>query len=121
MRYEHRIYVVQKTRIKDAYTGGMTLGDKWAMFNTEETPELIEKISAYKPTNTYFYSDDGYTKVIEDCYGDPLIEIPLDDMIEILRDLFRDNIYSRYKPVLSYLETLQACKWANIVVLYYGY
>lgn len=121
MRYEHRIYVVQKTRIKDVYTGGMTLGDKWVMFNTEETPELIEKISAYKPTNTYFYSDDGYTKVTEDCYGNPLIEIPLDDMIEILRDLFRDNIYSRYKPVLSYLETLQACNWANIVVLYYGH
>lgn len=121
MGYEHRLYVVQKTGIKDVYLGGMTLGDKWAMFNTGKVPELIEKISAYNPTNTYFYSDDGYTKVTEDCYGNPLTEIPLDDMIEILRDLFRNNIYSMYKPVLSYLETLHADKWANIVVLYYGH
>ena len=121
MGYEHRLYVVQKTRIKDAYTGGMTLGDKWAVFNMGKVPELIEKISTYKPTNTYFYSDDGYTKVIEDCYSDPLTEIPLDDMIEILRDILHDDIYRRYRPMLSYLETLHAGKWANIAILHYGY
>lgn len=118
MGYESRLYVVDKTTIFD---GEMVYGQKVAMFDLCKVEAVSAQLTAYPETNVYFFADDGNTKVVNDNYGQPLTEIPLKDVINIIESAMKTDAYRRYKPCLELLKGFDESQWNNLVVLHYGH
>ena len=124
MGYESKLYVVEKASYDSPSDKGMRYCMVIAMFDLCKYYPLSQAISDYPTTDCYFYADDGDTKVLEDKYGDPLKEIPIEDVIEILEeDLYKGVNYRRIYPVLAALKSLKEHEeqWMNLAVLHYGY
>lgn len=123
MGYESKLYVVEKSdhRFPDEE---MRYCQVIAIFDLCKFYPLSSVINHYPKTECYFYADDGNTKVLEDMYGDPLREIPIEDVIDILEtELDSNNDYRRIYPTLAALKTLSHRKhqWGSLAVLHYGY
>ena len=87
MGYESKIYICEKSGIKD--NDGMTYVQVIAMFDMCKMGNLINVFD--RKTDCYFYADDGDTKVLEDKYGDALTEAEIEDFIYVLT-IGLDNI-----------------------------
>jgi len=117
MGYESKLYVVDKHHWK---WSNEPWGEVIAMFNLCKVPEL--NFSKYPPTDCYIYADDGNTEIREDNYGDPLKEIPIKDMIQMLEEAIKtEDYYRRYQPCLSLLKGFNLDDWGNLVILHYGH
>jgi hypothetical protein len=127
MGYESRLYVVKKGLFeKGIEINGsiqrMTYAEKIAEFNLCKVYAVSDKMRRYNTTDAYFYSDDGETEIVLDCYGEQLKEIPMNDAIKILEDaIVEDPDYRRYKPCLNLLKGFDQNQWGELVVLHYGY
>lgn len=121
MGYEHRIYVLRIIGGKTLCEDNMFYGMKLASFDLGKIPEMYDILGECRKTDIYFYADDGNTKVLEDRYGKPLTEIPLQRTINILEKISNENVYELCKPVLEYLRTLSDSNCSDIVILHYGY
>ena len=119
MGYERKLYVIEKGITKGLC--GKIYGMHVAAFEMGRVDEMVEMIKKYPYTNTFFFADDGNTEVTSDAYGEPLTEIPVKDMANIIRELSKQDVYRRYKPVLAFLDTIDESEWHNIVVLHYGH
>lgn len=119
MGYCSRIYVVKK--YNDWYRPIF-------IFNMDRVFELPDLIKDYPKAdvNRDLY-DDNENLITEDHYGEPLIEIPIDDLVYHLRYLkSRPSCCSNLRPVLEALETIihyrtPTSYWSNVVCLHYGY
>lgn len=121
MGYESRLYVVRKTGYF-GYNTNLRYAQKIAVFNLCKVPTVSEKMRKYKSTDAFVYADDGNTEITEDCYGEPLREIPLADAIKILEYAEQtEDYYWRYRPCIAFLKAIKECKQCDIVVLHYGY
>lgn len=124
MGYESKLYVVEKSSQFYPSDNGMRYCSVIAMFDLCKFYPLSTVISEYPTTDCYFYADDGNTQVLKDRYGDPLREIPIEDVIGIIESAIDDgSIYRRLYPTLAALEALahQQNQWKELVVLHYGY
>jgi len=122
MGYESKIYIVEKSSIKD--DDGMIYAQVISMFNMCKMGSLINVFE--KKTDCYFYADDGNTKVLKDCYGDLLTEAEIKDFIYVLEEAVDSGEnYRRIFPLLSTLKTIyeqqKDGKWKDIALLHYGY
>ena len=122
MGYESKIYIGEKSSIKD--NDGMTYVQIIAMFDMCKMGNLINVFD--RKTDCYFYADDGNTKVLEDRYGDALTEAEIEDFIYVLEEAVDSGEnYRRIFPLLSTLQTIyeqqKDGRWKNIVLLHYGY
>lgn len=122
MGYESKIYIGEKSSIKD--NDGMTYVQVIAMFDMCKMGNLINVFD--RKTDCYFYADDGNTKVLEDNYGDALTEAEIEDFIYVLEEAVDSGEnYRRIFPLLSTLHTIyeqqKDGRWKNIVLLHYGY
>ena len=122
MGYESKIYIGEKSGIKD--NDGMTYVQVIAMFDMCKMGNLINVFD--RKTDCYFYADDGNTKVLEDKYGDALTEAEIEDFIYVLEEAVDSGEnYRRIFPLLSTLQTIyeqqKDGRWKNIVLLHYGY
>ena len=122
MGYESKIYIGEKSSIKD--DDGMTYVQVIAMFDMCKMGNLINVFD--RKTDCYFYADDGNTKVLEDKYGDALTEAEIEDFICVLEEAVDSGEnYRRIFPLLSTLQTIyeqqKDGRWKNIVLLHYGY
>ena len=120
MGYESKLYIVKKSKIKDG--DGRRHGSVIAMFDLCKVTEISQKMRKYKATDCYFYASDGNTEVVEDAYGEPLKEIPIQHAISILRHALMSEPFPfwRYYPCLMLLESLEEND-PELVVLHYGY
>ena len=122
MGYESKLYVVEKaTKFPNEEKRYCQV---IAMFDLCKFYPLSTIISNYPATECYFYADDGDTKVLEDRYGDPFREMPIEDVIDILEnELSNGDGYRRIYPALAALKALehQEHQWGELVVLHYGY
>ena len=117
MAYESRFYVVDKSDLK---IEARAWGEKIAMFDLCCVPEISGIIrKKYQPTDCYIY--EGNEQLLEDLYGDPLLEIPVNDMIEMLEDAMHNKFYRRYQPFLQMLKGFNLKDWNNLVVLHFGH
>lgn len=120
MGYESKFYIVEKSDLHIDKNG-----KKWAKDIASFDMCKIGAsswLSRYPETEYYFYADDGNTEVVEDCYGDPLIEIPIDDLIEIIENDEKLKDYRRTAPFLALLKGFDQSKFNNnLVVLHYGH
>jgi len=119
MGYESKLYVVEKA---NRYMNeDMRYCQVIAMFDLCKFYPLSCNISHYPKTECYFYADDGNTKVLEDKYGEPLKEIPIEDVIDILEEnLYNGSDYRRIYPILSMLKEFERKKnqWGELAVLH---
>lgn len=122
MGYESKIYIAEKSNLKD--NDGMTYAQVIAMFDMCKMGNLINVFD--RKTDCYFYVDDGNTKVLEDKYGDALTEAEIEDFIYVLEEAVENGEnYRRIFPLLSTLKTIDEQqkdgRWKDIVLLHYGY
>ena len=122
MGYESKIYIGEKSSIKD--NDGMTYVQVIAMFDMCKMGNLINVFD--RKTDCYFYADDGNTRVLEDKYGDALTEAEIEDFIYVLEEAVDSGEnYRRIFPLLSTLQTIyeqqKDGRWEDIVLLHYGY
>lgn len=119
MGYESRLYVVEKTGFNDYE--GKTYAEVIAMFDLCKVYDVSDKMRRYKDTDVYFYGDNN-ARILADCYGSPLKEIPLKDAIRIIEEAIKlDRGYRRYEPCLNLLKGFNEGDWGDLVVLHYGY
>ena len=125
MGYESKLYIVNKLPEHVAIRyNGMQYSELIAMVDICKYHKWSNKAINYPRTNCYFYAEDGNTIIIEDQYGEPLKEVPLDDALDILDEAFYSgDSYRRLGPALALLQSLKdnENKWDEIVVLHYGY
>ena len=121
MGYESRFYIVNKGYADCKDDDGYSWAEKIAMFNMSCVGNhLISNIKKYPKTNVYIY--EGEERLIEDRYGDPLIEIPVNDMIDLLEEsIDKEEHYRRNMPFLRLLRGFDLSEWRDLVVLHYGY
>ena len=124
MGYEIKFYVVMKTGLTGGSEGTRNFAKIISTFNYSKDYAMRDWIDEnYKPTNCYIFTDDGSTEILEDLYGEPLIEIPIKDMIDYLEK--NNDDYRGIKPLLALLKAFDEdneTKWGNdLVVLKYGY
>ena len=123
MGYEHRIYIVDKTNVKDPFE------DKYydntlAIFNLGKFHEF--KIFT-EPTDCFVYADDNNTKILKDEYDKPLLELSLTETSTLTKEFIKtfDLTNSRFIPFIaaldSFIEQQQAGRYHNLVCLHYGY
>lgn len=127
MGYESRLYIVEKSDIwhKVDTTNGEVKDMRWgeviAMFDLSKVRELPEAIKNYPETDTFIYV--GENREIDDCYGDPLKEIPIKDMADIIESIAEKDEWEnrRFRPCMQLLRGFEDHKWRNLVVLHYGH
>ena len=123
MGYESKLYVVEKANDTLPYEE-MRYCHVIAMFDMCKFYPLSCVANTYPKTECYFFADDGNTRVLEDMYGDPLREIPIEDVIEIIEmEIDGGDNYRRMYPILAALKELKkkSHQWGELVVLHYGY
>lgn len=121
MGYESRLYVVRKGNFRAEIEGKeMFVAEKVAMFDLCKVPNVSEKMREYPATDCYIY-ENGNNETIEDCYGEPLREIPICDAIKILEEAAEREYYRRYAPCIQMLKGFDLSEWENLVVLHYGH
>ena len=125
MGYESRLVVIKKSKLgKDEDTN-----KAWAEHIADVNLCVVgnyafSKFKEYPPTEYYFYNRGADEPVVEDMYGDELIEIPLKDAIQILEDAeIKDGHYRRYTIAIGLLKGFSEDDWrdGDIAVLHYGY
>lgn len=122
MGYESKLYVVEKCNI--SFVEGMRGALVVAMFDlcNMGATAFNEVVSTYPKTDCYFYADDGNTVVVEDKYGDSLTEIPIVDMIHILKECKKEfPKHRRIDPAIKLLESFDLTEWRELIVLHYGH
>ena len=121
MGYESKLYVVEKGKMSWR-EDGRVWGEVIAMFDLCKVYSISDKIrDKYKPTDCYFYSDIEDEEIVEDLYGQPLLEVPVPDMIQIIEDVAAKDDYRRYAPCLGLLKGFDKSQWNDLVVLHYGH
>ena len=125
MGYESRLYIVNK----GFAATGLCWAEKIAEFNLCCVDDFVlaDIIKHGKDTTCYFEVDDNDEPITNDMYGKPMTEIPLNDMVDILKNAVNNSDYRRYQPCLAMLESFANGvlygQWGdeNLVVLHYGY
>lgn len=123
MGYESRLYVVDKHKDMKSDDLGLVWATVIAVYDLSKAGEdFVHKVSAFPDTDCYIFADDGNTEITEDCYGDKLKEIPLNQMISILAyEIGANSYYRRLKPILALLTAFNPNDWDDLVVLHYGH
>lgn len=137
MGYESRLYVINKSTTSTVVYNGeliydiederyakgkpMFWGEKIAMFNLCKVYDVVDAIKDYSATNAFIFADNGNDLIVEDLYGEPLTEIPLKDMIQILEKASKGDRYRRWNPCIQMLKGFNPYEWDNLVVLHYSY
>lgn len=137
MGYESRLYVIDKSTTSTVVYNGeliydiederyvkgnpMFWGEKIVTFNLCKVYSVVDAIKNYPATDAFIFADNGNDLIVEDLYGDPLTEIPLKDMIQILKEVSKGDRYRRWNPCIQMLKGFNPREWNNLVVLHYGY
>jgi hypothetical protein len=108
MGYEVKLYVA----IKHTFCSDNWLEIIGSVDLSKPGPSAIGALhSGHKDTKTpptYFFADDGNTKITEDRYGERISIMPLYAVVEALKkDLEDSNGYRRFKIALGFLEAFQ--------------
>ena len=122
MGYESKLYIVEKSNIKENVNGKeLYWAQVIAMFDLCKTYAVSDKMCKAKDTDCFIYADDGNTEIVTDCYGDTLKEMTIKEAIQILEEAAEHKDYRRYTPCIALLQGFDESKWQNVVVLHYGH
>ena len=139
MGYDSRLHIVQKyPRYTDKgelneslIVDGMIFAQIIATYEVCNFPpirNLFHSGDSSHNAECYIYAGDGNTPLLKDCYGDPLKEATLAEVIACLENLNeKDKTYRRVSPLLGMLRGFHETEreWDEdgdgLVVLHYGH
>ena len=124
MGYESKLVVVEKSKLSPFVEGGKTWAEKIAEVRLCKIHyNVLKKIREYPVASCYYYEHGIADGILEYFYCRELTEVPLKDMIEILKDAEAMDNYRRYKIAIGLLESFNDDDWDtnDIVVLHFGY
>lgn len=124
MGYESKLIVVYKSDLSLPNDNGKVWAEKIAEVRLSKINyDVLKKIGEYPVASCYYYEHGSENKIVEDFYDKELTEVPLKDMISILKDAEEMNNYRRYKIAIGLLESFNDDDWDtnDIVVLHFGY
>lgn len=122
MGYESRLYVVEKSDIRN--DTDKRYAEVVAMFDMCKFYALSDILKKQKETDCYIYADDRNTKIVKDRYDEKLTEASIPFVISILEKILEGGeTYRRIYPLLNALKAFneQKNKWGELAVLHYGY
>ena len=121
MSYEMKFYIVRKGHLILNEARTHYRAEIIAMFNYCQDSNFADYIDEFgKDTDQYITIDEK--DITRDCYGKPLKEVSLPDMISYLEANPSD--YRRYQPFLNLLKGFNESEWDDgngLAVLRYGY
>lgn len=129
MGYESKIYIVRRSGQYDPDID-KTWAEVLGVFNLGRVTVTYENLVREHPaTDLFVYADDCATRIIEDCFGEPLKEFSLLDMRNILYEEmdrrgahgYSDSMWTLAKGVLPLLIQKHGFSNGKIVCLHYGY
>jgi hypothetical protein len=123
MGYESKIYIVKKHQPTILIRNdGKVWGDVIATVDLCKCYPLASELRYRKATECYIY--EGDEEITEDKYGQPLTETPLDEFIDIMREV-RSEVdgYRRFEVLYSLVKSIkfEFEDYDEIVILHYGY
>lgn len=118
MAYESKVYIVEKSDLLN--DEGKKYAHVIAIFDLCKFEGFCDIFKTV--TDCYFYADDGNTEVVEDKYGDPLVEATIEDVVKYLENYIeKEHYYRRVAPVLGLLKAFKKDDWNNLFVLHFGH
>lgn len=129
MGYESRLYVVDKyskcIALEEINGKEYRHSDLIARFDLSCVgDECNELWSGGKETDCIVYDckpDGNRGYITQDCYGKPLKEHKVKDVMRILMKGEAADHYRRFSAPIAYLMAIDEKEWNDIVVLHYGY
>ena len=126
MGYESKLYIVIKSDITshiDSIKKDMVWGQVVATYDLCKVYDI--DFRKYPDTDCFFYDErygDEKGRVIEDCYGDTLKELTIEEAIkEVATANSIGEHYRRYAPLLALLTAFNPYEWKDMAVLHYGH
>lgn len=123
MGYESKIFVVSKSPSIYQSDEGKRYAHMIAMFDMCKCYPLSDILRRKPKTDCYFYADDGNTKIVEDCYGEPLTEVPIGEAVQIVERVMQNSAYWRFNILYAALKEIARFDSSanNLAVLHFGY
>jgi hypothetical protein len=118
MGYESKIYVVEKSDMKNENN------KRYARVITSYDMSKFDRFGGIFKTESdcYIYADDGNTEITTDMYDEPLTEASIDVVINYLEKFaIEQDYYRRVNPLLGLLKGFKLVDWNNLTVIHYGY
>lgn len=132
MGYESKLFVVKKGWLEDEFNGKTyRWGERIASIDLSCAPLVAHRFGNAKESNVFW--TEGEVDVIEDMYGTPFKELPIDKAIEVLEDANEEYLaegnalpYRRYTPAIALLKAFKAGQDAgqwddDLVVIHFGH
>jgi len=115
MGYESKLYIIQKSDV--VKEDNKYWCEVIATFNL---CKVNIDFSKYPSTDSYFY--EGNEMIVEDCYGDTLKELTIQEAITEIENAAARDDYRRWNPILGLLKGFNEKEWGNdLRVLHYGH
>lgn len=124
MSYEHRFYIVKKNKYDYDDRLHKYFAEVLYVFNLGQVCELDDVFLRYKQTDCFIYEDNSEFKILYDCYGEPILETSIRDLVIELSDIARHNTNVNVDVMLSALQTIINSRVVNhhdLICLHYGY
>ena len=118
MGYESKLYVVEESNFKIPSDNGKVWAQVIGMVDLCKCYPIADVFT--REANGYIYDTDGNTRIEEDMYGSPLGVADLDDVIEKLKEIVKEEDYRRAKVALGFLKEVRK-SMPDCVVYHYGY
>ena len=139
MAYESKLYVVKKYQrfnskgelnealMEEGLVDAQIVAE-YELSNFPPIRNFFHPGDDSRNTDCYIYAKDGNTPLFKDCYGDPLKEANLADVIDCLEKLNeKDKTYRRVPPLLGMFRGFHETEseWDEdsdgLAVLHYGH
>lgn len=122
MGYEHRIYIVKAGSMYDPFHEKI-YADILAKFNLGVNRDMDRMMDIYYHRETRLFIGEGDETIVVDEYGKPLIEIPVEDLLEDLQREYIEGDNLQLAMLRGALEMIVHDEnySDNIVCLHYGY
>lgn len=118
MGYESKLFIVEESNFKIPSDNGKVWAQVIGMVDLCKCYPIADVFT--REANGYIYDTDGNTRIEEDMYGSPLGVADLDDVIEKLKEIVKEEDYRRAKVALGFLKEVRK-SMPDCVVYHYGY
>jgi hypothetical protein len=125
MGYESKLLIIRKTDVS-VETDGFKYAEVMAVYEMGKFPPFQKIFNKAACSATKYCPVFGDYEVVEDMYGDPLLERSLDEVIDYLDQIIVLNDdsskYERIRPLFALLQEYQKIQnaWYQLAVLHYG-
>ena len=118
MEHESKFYVVEKISFSFKNEKGLKFTnlpcfDIHKMCNTEWLPQ-------FSKTDCFIFTDNENTEIVKNYYGDPVIELPINDLIKILENSRKLKKHRRTAQFLALLKGFDQSEFPHgLIALHY--